>query len=204
MKTVISLFRLVLMLAVAAAGPAFAQEDPKKETPEAAAPEKAAEPAADAKPAEPEAAKKEAEPAAAAAPAAAVPAAAAAEAPKPLSAAAKSFSPLANTYKGAYDDMQKWMETVSAQTAASDEKITKLQKQISDNEAAITQAKLAGDDKKVKSLTSENKKLSSEASSAMKGLNSAKADFVKQAEQRVKQYQSASDAALTQVKNSSK
>jgi hypothetical protein len=178
-----------------------AEAPPAKEEPAAAKEtEKPAEAAAEAPKAE--AAKEETKPAAAAA--AATPAPKAPPAAKELGASAKSFAPLADSYKKAFDDMQAWMVTVDAQLGPGDEQVRTLQEKLKQNETAITQAKAAGDSKKVKSLQSENKQLTSDASKAQKNLTAARGDYLKQATQRAKQYQAASDAALEQVKAQSK
>ena len=204
-------------------GFAIAQEEPpaKDEKPAEAAPAKPAEAA----PAKDEAAKPEAAPAAApAAEAAAVPAAAApaaapaavpavaapaaiaaaapaaAAAPKALGASAMTFSSLADSYKKAYDDMQAFMKSVDTSMGPADQKIASLQAKIKENETAAAQAKQAGDDKKAKSLVSENKKLTKELNDAVKGVNASRGDFVKQAQQKVKEHDAATDAALQQLK----
>ena len=188
---------LLLIVSLGLAGLAFAQEEPPKPPAE---PEKAPEAAAPAKEEpKPEAA---AAPAAAATPAAAPAAAAAPKsaAPPALSASAKAFEPLALSYKKASDDMQSWIETINKQMSASDEKIAKLQAQISANDAAATQAKVAGDDKKAKSLTSDNKKLKDELDDAVKSVATARSNYVKQAGDKVKQIGDAANAALGQLK----
>ena len=182
---------LALILGLAVAAPALAQEEPKKEEPtkeEAPAPAPAAEAAA--KPAE------EAAPAAKAAPEAA-PA-------KEMSACAKSFAPLADSYKSAYDDMQKWIGQIDTQTSSANANVQKLQAQIQQNEAAATQAKLDKDSAKVKDLQKENKKLWDEFNAAKKSQTEACAKFVKEAPQRVKQYADAANKALDALKAQSK
>ena len=169
---------LALILGLGFIAPAFAQEDAKKDEP---AKEEAAKPAAEAKPA-----------AAEAAPA------------KELSGCAKSFVPLADSYKAAYDDLQKWIAQIDTQTAAAGEKVAKIQADIQANETAITQAKLNKDDSKAKSLQKDNKKLWDDFNAAKKEQSDACAKFVKDAPQKVKQYSDATNAALNALKAQSK
>jgi outer membrane biosynthesis protein TonB len=211
---------LALILGLGLVAPSFAQEEPKKEEPakeEAAKPTEEAAPAAEpakeeaAKPTEEaapaaEPAKKEeaAKPAEKAAPVA-VPAAAPAAAPaKELSSCAKSFVPLADSYKAAYDDMQKWIGEIDAQTAAASDKAQKLQAQIQQNETAITQAKLDKNDSKAKSLQKENKKLWDDFNASKKELQTLCSSFSKQVSERVKQYADASGKALEGLKSQTK
>lgn len=195
----LGLHALALILGFGLVVPAVAQEEAKQEEPakEAAA----AAPAEEAKPAA-----EEAKPAAEAAPAAeAKPAAEAAAAPaKELSGCAKSFVPLSDTYKSAYDDMQKWIAEIDTQTAAAGEKVVTLQAQIQANETAITQAKLNKDDSKAKSLQKENKKLWDDFNAAKKSQSDVCAKFVKDAPQRVKGYSDATSKALDALKSQSK
>jgi hypothetical protein len=222
---------LALIFGLGLAVPVMAQTEPAKEepakpaaeaAPAAEAPEEAAKPAEEAapaaeapkeeaaKPAEEaapaaEAPKEEAEkPVAAAAPAAAPTAAPAAAPAKELSSSAKTFVPLADSYKSAYDDMQKWLGQIDAQTAVASDKAQKLQAQIQANETAITQAKLDKNDSKAKSLQKENKKLWDEFNAAKKELSTLNAGFTKEASGRVKQYADASDKALEGLKSQAK
>jgi len=180
---------LALILGLGLVAPALAQEEPKKEEPakeEAAAPEAAAEPtpaaAAEATPAKEEAA-----------------------APvKELSGCAKSFSPLADSYKSAYDDLQKWIGQIDTETAAAGDKVQKLQAQIQENETATTQAKLNNDNAKAKDLQKQNKQLWNDFNAAKKGQSDACAKFVKEAPQRVKQYADATSKALDALKAQTK
>jgi len=176
---------LAFMLGLGLAVPAVAQEETKKEEPAAAEP-----------------AKEEAKPAAEAAPAAAP--AAAAEPAKELSACAKSFVPLSDTYKAAYDDMQKWIAQIDTQTSAAADKVAKLQTEIEQNEAAITQAKLANDSSKTKDLQKQNKKLYDDFNAAKKDLAGACSKFAKDASDKVKGYADASSKALDALKSSMK
>jgi len=197
---------LILGLGLGLAAPALAQEDPKKEEPAKEEPAKE-EPAK-----EEAAAPAEAKPAAEAAPAAAAkPAAEAAATPKAepaaapeLSGCAKSFSPLADTYKSAYDDLQKWIAQINTETGAAGAKVQQLQTQIQENEAAVTQAKLAKDDSKTKSLQKEGKKLWDDFNAAKKDQSAACSKFVKEAPQRVKQYSDATSKSLDALKSQSK
>jgi chromosome segregation ATPase len=208
---------LALILGLGVATPVLSQTDPAPEEPAKQEPAKdekakpaeeapAAEPAKaeEAKPAEeappaPEAAKEaEAKPAAASAPAAA-PAPA-----KELSSCAKSYVPLADSYKSAYDDMQKWIGQIDAKTSAASDKAQTLQTQIQQNETAITQAKLDKNDSKAKSLQKENKKLWDDFNAAKKELSTICAGFAKEASGRVKQYADASGRALEGLKSQGK
>lgn len=192
---------LILGLGLGLVAPAFAQEEPKKEEPakeEAAKPaeEAAPEAAAEAAPAKEEAAK----PAAKAAPEAA-PAAAPA---KELSSCAKSFVPLSDSYKKAYDDMQKWIAQIDTQTAAAGEKVQKLQAQITENETAATKAKLDGDGKKGKELAKENKQLWTDFNAAKKSEAATCSGFAKEAADRVKQNTDVANKALEALKAQTK
>jgi len=226
------LVAVALALSLGLAVPTFAQEEPVKDEPakpeaakpeaapeeaakpeaapeEAAKPEPAKEEAPPAEPAKEEPAKDEAKkpveevaPAAAAKPAAeAKPEAAPA---KELSPCAKSFSPLADSYKAAYDDMQKWIAQIDAETSAAGAKAKALQDQVQANETAITQAKLAGDDAKAKSLTKENKQLWTDLKAAQQAQQKACGAFSKEAPTRVKQYADASNKALADLKAQAK
>lgn len=182
-----SAFGLALVLALTAPAAAEEPAPPAKEEPAKEAPAPA-EPAA-AAPAKEEPAKE--------APVAAAPAAAApAEAPKELGACAKSLAPLADSYKKAYDDLQKWIASVDSQTTAADANIKKMQDQIQQNEAAITKAKIDGDDKKAKDLEKQNKTLWSDLNAAKKTQSTTCSGFTKEAEQRVKQYEADIEAKL--------
>jgi hypothetical protein len=167
---------LALILGFGLVAPALAQEDAKKEEP-------AKEPAAE-----------EAKPPAAAPPAAA------AEPAKELSGCAKSFVPFADTYKAAYDDLQKWIAQIDTATAATGQKVTALQAQVKENETALTQAKMGNDDSKIKSLQKENTKLWDDLRKAQKAQSDACAKFVKEAPQRAKQYTDATNKALDTLK----
>ena len=199
MKT--GFYALALILGLGLMVPAVAQEEPAKEEP---AKEEAAKPAAEAAPVAEPAKEEAAKPAAEAKPAAA-PAPAPAPAPaKELSSCAKSYVPLADSYKAAHDDMQKWIGEVDKQTAAASDKAQTLQTQIQQNETAITQAKLDKDDSKAKSLQKENKKLWDEFNASKKELSTLCSGFAKQASERVKQYADAASKALEGVKSQSK
>jgi hypothetical protein len=181
---------LALILGFGLVAPAVAQEDAKKEEP---AKEEAAKPAAEEKPAA-----GEAKPDAAAAPAAA------AEPAKELSGCAKSFVPLSDSYKAAYDDLQKWIAQIDTATAAAGEKVNTAQAKVQENETALTQAKLGKDDSKIKSLQKENKTLWDNLRAAQKDQSDACGKFVKEAPQRVKQYTDATNKALDALKSQGK
>jgi len=135
------------------------------------------------------------------APAAAAPVKEAApEPPKELSLCAKALAPLAESYKKAYDDMQKWTTEVDSKTAASNEKVRKIQQQIQANETAITKAKLEGDSAKEKDLTKANKQLWSDLEDAKKTAAEACEGLSKEAADRVKRNEATIDAALDQCK----
>ncbi len=177
---------LTLILGLGLVAPALAQEEPAKE--------EAAAPASEDTPAKEEAAapKAEAAPAAEAEPA------------KELSSCAKSLAPLADSYKSAYDDMQKWIGQIDTETAAANDKVQKLQAQIHENETATTQAKLDKDNAKVKDLQKANKTLWNDFNAATKAQSDACAKFVKEAPQRVKQYADATNKALGELKAQTK
>lgn len=119
---------------------------------------------------------------------------------KELSGCAKSVSPLADSYKSAYDDLQKWIGQIDTETAAAGDKVQKLQAQIQQNETATTQAKLDKDTSKVKDLQKSNKTLWSDFNAATKAQSDACAKFAKEAPQRVKQYTDATNKALDALK----
>jgi hypothetical protein len=198
---------LALMMGLVFAAPAFAQEDPNKD--QTAKPEASPAPAEPAKDepakAEPskEAPPKEAAPATAA-PAAAVSAAAAPPPTKELSSCAKGFVPIANSYKSAYDDMEKWIAEIDKATGESSAKLAALQDQIQKNEAAITQAKLAKDNAKAKDLQKENKKLWDDYNAGKKSLSDTCSKYVKDASMRIKQYADATNQALDSLKSQGK
>ena len=175
----IALHLLVVALCLGLAAPAVAQETPPPAK-EAPAKPAAAAPAKEAPPA----------PAAKAAP----------ETPKELSFCAKALVPLAESYKKAYEDLQKWIAEVDAKTAAGNEKVQKIQQQIQANETAITQAKLDGDDAKGKERTKANKQLWSDLEDAKKSQTQSCSPLSKEAAERVKRYEAASEAALDQCK----
>lgn len=120
--------------------------------------------------------------------------------PKELSVCAKALVPLADSYKSAYEDLQKWIADVDEKTAAASDKVTKIQAQIQANETAITKAKLDGDDAKAKELGKANKQLWSDLEEAKKGASQACSNLSKEAAERVKKYEAASDAALDECK----
>lgn len=184
----------VLALALCLAVPALAQDSPAKEEPAAPETAKPEEPAK-AEPAKDETAKPaEAAPAAEAKPVA----------PKEVSACAKSFEPLADSYKKAYDDMQTWIAQIDSQTAATSDTVSKLQAQIKENETAAATAKAGGDNAKAKDLTKQNKALTTQLNDAKKSLSNARSGFVKEAPGRVKQYETAIEKALDDLKAQTK
>jgi len=169
---------LAMLLLLGLAVPAVAQEESKPEEP------------AKEEPAKDEAAK----PAEEAAPAAAAPA-------KELSECAKSFVPLSESYKAAYDDMQKWISEINSQTAAANEKVQNLQEQIHQNESALTQAKLDNDSSKVKDLNKQSKTLWDDFNKAKKAQSDSCKTFTKQASDKVKQYADTTNKALDALKS---
>jgi hypothetical protein len=196
MKLGIHALAVILGLGLGLAAPSFAQEEPKKEEPKKEEPAK--EEAGKQAPAEEEGTKPEPAKEAPAKPAAAPPAA------KELSSCAKSFAPLGDTYKSAYDDMQKWIGEIDAQTAPVNDKIQKLQAQIQQNDTAITQAKASKENAKAKDLQKQNKKLSEELNAAKKELSETCGKFSKEASSRVKQYTDATNKALDALKSQAK
>ena len=199
----LGLHALALILGLGLVAPALAQEEPKKEEP---AKEEAAKPAAEAAPAAVPAKEETAKPAAEVAPVAATAPAAApvAEPPKELSSCAKSFVPLSDSYKNAYDDMQKWINQIDTQTAAVADKVAKLQTQFEQNQAAITQAKLANDSAKAKDLDKASKKIWDDLTTAKKDLSGICGKFAKDAQDKVKQYTDATNKALDTLKAQTK
>lgn len=173
--------------------PAKVAETPKAEAPKAEAP-KAEAPKAEA----PKAETPKAEAPKAEAPKAEAPKAepAPAPAPKPVKAKALTecaacLSPLIDGYKGVLADLDKWVAEVDAQTAAAEESFQKLQKGISDNEVAITKAKLEGgkaNKERVKELTKQNKTLWSELEAARKAKAALCKQFGRDASQKVREY----------------
>jgi hypothetical protein len=149
-------------------------------------------------------------PAAAAAPAAAgVPTGAVAKpaappAPKELSSSARALQPLAESYKQAYDDVQKWITQVDSQTSATDENVKKLQAQIQANDDAIKTAKAAGDSSKAKALTKENKQLTSQLNSAKKSSADTDSTLAKEASDRAKKYEAGTNKAISDIKEQAK
>lgn len=129
---------------------------------------------------------------------------AAPEAAKDLSPCAKALVPLAESYKKAYEELQKWIADVHAKTSEAGDKVRKIQEQIQQNETAITKAKLDGDDAKAKELTKANKQLWNDLETAKKGQASVCSGFPKEAAQRVKQYTEDSEAKLDECKSQMK
>ncbi|MFA6028346.1 MAG: hypothetical protein WC969_00695 [Elusimicrobiota bacterium] len=121
---------------------------------------------------------------------------AAAPAPKPVKAkvlteCAACLTPLIDGYKGVLADLEKWTAEVDAQTAAAEESFQKLQKGISDNEVAITKAKLEGgkaNKERVKELNKQNKTLWSELEAARKAKAALCKQFGRDASQKVREY----------------
>jgi len=187
----LGLHALALILGLGLVAPALAQEDSKKEEP---AKEAAAAPAAEAVPAA----------AAEATPAKEEPAAPAAAPPKELSSCAKTFVPLSDSYKNAYEDMQKWINQIDTQTAAAADKVAKLQTQFEQNQAGITQAKLANDSAKAKDLDKASKKIWDDLTTAKKDLSGICGKFAKDAQDKVKQYTDATNKALDTLKAQTK
>lgn len=210
---------LLLSAAVAAARPALAQDDAAdkpaekaeqtveasaKMEPAKAAPAKAAEKpaekaeatkanesdAAPTKPAPKPAPKKEPSPAKEAAPA-----------KKELSAGAKALTPLAESYKKAYDELQKWIEQIDQQTADVNARIAKAQDEIEKNEGAITKAKLSGDDKTGRELAKANKQLWTDLAAAKKERSTLFKGFGVEAGQKVKGYSADAAEKLQQAKS---
>jgi hypothetical protein len=117
-----------------------------------------------------------------------------------MSASAKTFVPLADSYKRAYDDMQKWISEIDAKTSAASEKSSKIEAQMKANDAAIATATAAKDKSKAKDLQKENKKLADELTASKKELATISSSYTKQASDRVKSYNEASGKALADLK----
>jgi len=96
--------------------------------------------------------------------------------------------------------MQKWISEIDAATAAASQKVVGLQKQIQENEAAITQAKLDKQDAKAKDLNKQNKQLWSDLNAAKKSMAETTSKYVKSAPDRVKQYDDMTSKALADLK----
>lgn len=125
------------------------------------------------------------------------------EAPKELTPCAKTLVPLADSYKKAYEELEKWIGDVDAQTAAATTKIEKIQEQIEKNESAITKLRLQGtraSSAKGRDLATNNKLLWSELSATRKESSALCAGFAREAVQKARHYQSDVAAKLEGVK----
>lgn len=172
-------FAILLSSAVAAARPAIAQEEPaEKPAPEAGAPK--------------------AEPAKAESPKPEAPAKPAAK--KEPSAGAKALTPLAESYKKAYEELQMWIDQIDQQTSDVNARIAKAQDEIQKNEGAITKAKLDGDDKAGRELAKQNKQLWADLASAKKERSALFKGFAVEAAQKVKGYSTDAAEKLQQAK----
>ena len=182
---------IAVLFAAAAvfARPARSQENAPAEQPAAEEPAKSAEPA---KPAEQAKPAKHAEAKAAPAPA------------KELTPCAKSLVPLADSYKKAYEEMTKWIGDVDAKTLEVSGRIAKTQEQIQQNEAAITKAKLDGDDAKGRDLGRDNKQLWNDLTAARKEKSALCSGFAREAAQKVKEFSTDAAEKLQQAKSSMK
>jgi hypothetical protein len=168
------------------AAPEAKAEAPGKAEPAAEAP--AAKPVVKAEP-KPEAAKKPAEPV------------------KALNAFAQTFVPLAEAYKRAHDEMQRWIVDIDAQTGGVATDISRIQEDIQKNEAAITKMKLAGGGERSeegRALAKENKQLWADLSVARKERSALIKGFMREAVQRVKGSQSDILEKLEDVKSQAK
>lgn len=161
-------------------------EAPAKAEPAAEAP--AAKPAAKAEP-KPEAVKKPVEPV------------------KELNAFAKTFVPLADAYKRAYEEMQLWLRDIDSQTGGVATNISRIQDDIQKNEAAITKMKIAGGSERSeegRALAKENKQLWADLSAARKERSALIKGFMREAIQRVKGNQADILEKLEDVKSQAK
>ncbi len=163
---------------------------PESEAPKVNTPTEAIEPAT-AKPAAPKAAAAKTEPAKP-------------EPVKELTPCAKALTPLADSYKKAYEDMQKWIANVDAQTTAVNDKIEKIQDQIQQNEAAITKAKLAGDNQAARDLAKDNKQLWADLNASKKEKVLLCSGFARETAQKVKEYSTDIAEKLQQTKSQMK
>lgn len=174
-----------------AKAPAVQSDLPKADKPEpkteAPAPKPAPKAAPEAK-AEPEAEAPAAKPAAKAAPkpeAVKKPV----ETVKELNSFAKTFVPLADAYKKAYEEMQRWILDIDARTAGVAANISRIQDDIQKNEAAITKMKIAGGSERSeegRGLAKENKRLWDDLSAARKERAALSKDIIHEAIQRAK------------------
>ena len=111
---------------------------------------------------------------------------------KELNASAKIFVPLADNYKKAYDELQLWILSIDAQTAAVSAQISRIQDDIQKNEAAITKLKIQGggeSSEEGRQLAKDNKQLWADLSAARKERSALSKGFAKEAIQRAKSYQ---------------
>lgn len=126
-----------------------------------------------------------------------------AETPKELTPCAKTFVPLADSYKKAYEELEKWIGDVDTQTTAATAKIDKIQEQIEKNEAAITKLKLQATREgsaNGRELVKNNKTLWSDLSATRKESAALCAGFAREAVQKARRYQSDVAAKLEGVK----
>lgn len=153
------------------AAPEAKVEAPAKADPVAEAP--AAKPAPKAEP-KPETVKKPAEPV------------------KELNSFAKTFLPLADAYKRAYEETQRWILDIDAQTGSVSTQISRIQDDIQKNEAAITKMKIAGGSERSeegRELAKANKQFWADLSAARKERAALTKGFMREAIQRAKSNQ---------------
>ncbi|MBI3548211.1 MAG: hypothetical protein HY078_04065 [Elusimicrobia bacterium] len=120
-----------------------------------------------------------------------VPDKAKAAAPKEVSPCAKTFTPLADAYRKAAEDMDRWIKEIDAQTSATDVMIKKLEAEVEANEAKMTKLKLhedAASQSERRELEKENRQLWADLKTARKDREALCQGLAKQASQRVKEY----------------
>jgi outer membrane biosynthesis protein TonB len=126
---------------------------------------------------------------------------------KELNSCAKVFVPLADTYKKEYEEMQRWILTIDAETANVSAHISRIQDDIQKNEAAITKLKLAGGregSEEGRELAKSNKQLWADLSAARKERTALNKGFAREAIQRAKNNQAEIIGKLEDIKAQAK
>lgn len=115
---------------------------------------------------------------------------------EPQTACAQALVPLGEVYRDAYIEMRKFIDDVDVQTKAADERVAKLEKQIQDDESAMTKAKLDGDGAKEEELSHQDKQLWKDLKAAKKERASLCSGFARDAKQKVRDFAGAAEAKL--------
>jgi len=121
---------------------------------------------------------------------------------KPLSSSAQQLAPLAESYRQAYEAVQRWMRNVSDQSAIADGKIRQIQGKITENEASITRLKLesARENKsRISDLNKQNKELWKELEAAKRDKAEFCSSLSKTAAQKVREFSDDIKAKLKAV-----